>query len=206
ANKIVGNKVGPVHSRNNVNHQNQFVPQVVLLKTGKVNIPPASPQLVSTGNQRCLHQFLLENPYSEAKDEGIFDSSCSRSMTGNMERLDDFQEFLGGKVTFGGVLVPLACFAQAVPPPIPEPIPEPMPEPDQPQDHLSTPPRQQTSNTIAPVFEHGQSLDPNIASFSQVHETDDDPFTSTNVEDEPLGGSFHASLPRSFIWWIDRIY
>ncbi|GJV32523.1 hypothetical protein Tco_1392923 [Tanacetum coccineum] len=59
--------------------------------------------------------------------------------------------------------------AQAVPPPIPEPIPEPMPEPDQPQDHLSTPPRPPTS----------------------------DPFTSTNVEDEPLGGSFHASPPRS---------
>ncbi|GJY61129.1 hypothetical protein Tco_0461786 [Tanacetum coccineum] len=87
--------------------------------------------------------------------------------------------------------------AQAVPPPIPEPIPEPMPEPDQPQDHLSTPPRQQTSDPIAPVFEHGQSSDPNIASFSRVHETDDDPFTSTNVEDEPLGGSFHASPPRS---------
>ncbi|GJR06863.1 hypothetical protein Tco_0529847 [Tanacetum coccineum] len=77
--------------------------------------------------------------------------------------------------------------AQAVPPPIPEPIPEPMPEPDQPQDHLSTPPRQQTSDPIAPVFEHGQSSDPNIASFSRVHET----------EDEPLGGSFHASPPRS---------
>ncbi|GJU35515.1 hypothetical protein Tco_1183869 [Tanacetum coccineum] len=61
--------------------------------------------------------------------------------------------------------------AQAVPPPIPEPIPEPMPEPDQPQDHLSTPPRQQTSDPIAPVFEHGQN--------------------------EPLGGSFHASPPRS---------
>ncbi|GKD23623.1 hypothetical protein Tco_1225326, partial [Tanacetum coccineum] len=59
--------------------------------------------------------------------------------------------------------------AQAVPPPIPEPIPEPVPEPDQPQHHLSTLPRQQTS----------------------------DPFTSTNVEDEPLGGSFHASPPRS---------
>ncbi|GJU80034.1 hypothetical protein Tco_1282399 [Tanacetum coccineum] len=73
--------------------------------------------------------------------------------------------------------------AQAVPPPIPEP----MPEPDQPQDHLSTPPRQQTSDPIAPVFEHGQSSDPNIASFSRVHET----------EDEPLGGSFHASPPRS---------
>ncbi|GJW03615.1 hypothetical protein Tco_1562471 [Tanacetum coccineum] len=55
--------------------------------------------------------------------------------------------------------------AQAVPPPIPEPIPEPMPEPDQPQDHLSTPPRQQTSDPI------------------------------DKVEDEPLGGSFHASPP-----------
>ncbi|GJR89115.1 hypothetical protein Tco_0213126 [Tanacetum coccineum] len=44
----------------------------------------------------------IENPYSDAEDEGIFDSGCSRSMTGNMERLDDFQEFQGGKVTFGG--------------------------------------------------------------------------------------------------------
>ncbi|GKB29343.1 putative ribonuclease H-like domain-containing protein [Tanacetum coccineum] len=43
-----------------------------------------------------------ENPYSDAEDEGIFDSGCSRSMTGNMERLDDFQEFQGGKVTFRG--------------------------------------------------------------------------------------------------------
>ncbi|GJY34023.1 ribonuclease H-like domain-containing protein [Tanacetum coccineum] len=38
-----------------------------------------------------------ENPYSDAEDEGIFDSGCSRSMTGNMERLDDFQEFQRGK-------------------------------------------------------------------------------------------------------------
>ncbi|GKB22048.1 putative ribonuclease H-like domain-containing protein, partial [Tanacetum coccineum] len=44
----------------------------------------------------------LENSYTDAEDEGIFDSGCSRSMTGNMERLDDFQEFQGGKVTFGG--------------------------------------------------------------------------------------------------------
>ncbi|GKB71642.1 hypothetical protein Tco_0933054 [Tanacetum coccineum] len=73
--------------------------------------------------------------------------------------------------------------AQAVPPPIPEP----MPEPDQPQDQLSTPPRQHTTDPIAPVFEHDQSTDPNKASFSRVHET----------EDEPLGGSFHASPPRS---------
>nr|GEV96067.1 copia protein [Tanacetum cinerariifolium] len=38
-------------------------------------------------------------------------------------------------------------------------------------------------------------LDPNIASFSRTHETDADPFT--NVEDEPLGGSFHMSSPSS---------
>ncbi|GJR73500.1 ribonuclease H-like domain-containing protein [Tanacetum coccineum] len=187
ANKTVGNGVGPVHSRNNVNHQNQFVLQAVLLRTGKVNIPPASPQPVPTGKPKVpapvptgrqnrpfpvptdrgyspsvtsgwwkstarpmshlnrptssyfqtytpyvpqmyynhmkyggvrwatavkpsagcswkTHRKGLywENPYSDAEDEGIFDSGCSRSMTGNMERLDDFQEFQGGKVTFGG--------------------------------------------------------------------------------------------------------
>nr|GEV35322.1 hypothetical protein [Tanacetum cinerariifolium] len=74
-------------------------------------------------------------------------------------------------------------------------VPQHMPAPDQPQDHLSTPSRPQTSDPNAPVFEHDQSSDLNSASFSRTHETDDDPFT--NVEDEPLGGSFHMSPPRS---------
>ncbi|GJU06027.1 hypothetical protein Tco_1122457 [Tanacetum coccineum] len=87
--------------------------------------------------------------------------------------------------------------APAVPHVIPEPIPEPMPETDQPQDHLTAPPRQQPSDPIALVFEHGQSSDPAIASFSQVQETNDAPSTSTNMEDKPLGGSFHASPLRS---------
>ncbi|GJS37215.1 putative ribonuclease H-like domain-containing protein [Tanacetum coccineum] len=168
ANKTVGNGVGPVHSRNNVNHQNQFVPQAVLLRTGKVNITPARPQPVPTGKPKVptpvptgrqnrpipvptdrgdspsvtsgwwqstarpmphlirptssyfqtytpyvpqmyynhmqyggVRWATAENSYTEteAEDEGIFDSDCSKSMTGNMERLDDFQ---GGKVTFGG--------------------------------------------------------------------------------------------------------
>nr|GEX00372.1 putative ribonuclease H-like domain-containing protein [Tanacetum cinerariifolium] len=43
-----------------------------------------------------------ENPFSATEDEGIFDSGCSRSMTGNKERLDAFQAFQGGKVTFRG--------------------------------------------------------------------------------------------------------
>ncbi|GJU94028.1 hypothetical protein Tco_1318784 [Tanacetum coccineum] len=63
-----------------------------------------------------------------------------------------------------GVVVP------AVPQVIPDPIPEPMPETDQPQDHVTAPPRQQ-------------------------------PSTSTNVEDEPLRGSFHTSPPRKYILW-----
>nr|GEW76796.1 synaptobrevin, longin-like domain protein [Tanacetum cinerariifolium] len=74
-------------------------------------------------------------------------------------------------------------------------VPQHMPAPDQPQDHLSTPPRQQTSDPNALAFELGQSSDPNLASFLRTHETDDSPFT--NVEDEPLGGSFHMSPPRS---------
>nr|GEX80041.1 putative ribonuclease H-like domain-containing protein [Tanacetum cinerariifolium] len=143
-NKTVGIGVGPVHSRNKVNHKNQFVSQAVLLRTSKVNIPPARPQPVPTGKLKVFAQvptgrqnrpFLIpidrgyspsvisgidgqlllspqqvvlakhiekENPFLDAKDEGVFDSGCSRSMTGNKERLDDFQVFQSGKVTFGG--------------------------------------------------------------------------------------------------------
>nr|GEV72968.1 putative ribonuclease H-like domain-containing protein [Tanacetum cinerariifolium] len=36
------------------------------------------------------------------KDIGIVDSGCSRSMTGNTEKLDDFVQVKGGTVTFGG--------------------------------------------------------------------------------------------------------
>nr|GEW94958.1 hypothetical protein [Tanacetum cinerariifolium] len=57
-----------------------------------------------------------ENPFSAAEDEGIFDSGCSRSMTSNKERLDDFQEFQGEKVTFRGGedLGNLACLVAHV--------------------------------------------------------------------------------------------
>nr|GEX07087.1 ribonuclease H-like domain-containing protein [Tanacetum cinerariifolium] len=107
-------------SVNKVNHQNQFVPQAVLLRTGKVNIPPARPQPVPIGKPKVFAPVPTgrqnmpfpvstdrgyspsENPFPDAKDEGVFDSGCSRSMTGNKERLDDFQVFQGGKVTFGG--------------------------------------------------------------------------------------------------------
>nr|GEW93645.1 retrovirus-related Pol polyprotein from transposon TNT 1-94 [Tanacetum cinerariifolium] len=53
-NKTVGIWVGPVHSRHKVNHQNQFVPQAALLRTGKVNIPPAKSQPVPTGKPKVF--------------------------------------------------------------------------------------------------------------------------------------------------------
>ncbi|GKB66832.1 hypothetical protein Tco_0928244, partial [Tanacetum coccineum] len=61
----------------------------------------------------------------------------------------------------------------------------------------STPPRPTTTTSSAPVHEQGPSSDPNIASSSRPHESAPDLFTSTNVEDETTGGSFHTSPPRS---------
>ncbi|GJW93309.1 hypothetical protein Tco_0172981 [Tanacetum coccineum] len=87
--------------------------------------------------------------------------------------------------------------APDVPQTIPETIQETRPEPDQSQEHLPTPPRTTTTDQIPPVFEQGHTLDPNIASFSGAHESDPDLFTSTNVEDATLGGSFLITPPRS---------
>ncbi|GKC99895.1 putative ribonuclease H-like domain-containing protein, partial [Tanacetum coccineum] len=84
-----------------------------------------------------------------------------------------------------------------VPQTIPETIQETRPDPDQSQEHIPTPPRPTTSDQIPPVFEQGHISDPNIASFLGAHESDPDLFTSTNVEDETLGGSFHTTPLRS---------
>ncbi|GJU15572.1 hypothetical protein Tco_1143538 [Tanacetum coccineum] len=43
----------------------------------------------------------------------------------------------------------------------------------------------------------GPSSDPNIASSSRPHESTPDLFTSTNVEDDTVGGSFHSLPPKS---------
>ncbi|GKA03938.1 putative ribonuclease H-like domain-containing protein [Tanacetum coccineum] len=159
-----------------VTQSNQFVPQAVLLRSGKANPVSGRPKPVSTGKQNrpppvhagrrnsssvtsgwwqstarpmahlptpTSSYFQTSTPFgphvyynqmhydgdgwatavkpsagcswkshrnkvyrvnlhTDAGDEGIVDSGCSRSMTGNKERLDDFQPFKGGKVTFGG--------------------------------------------------------------------------------------------------------
>nr|GEU82581.1 JmjC domain-containing protein [Tanacetum cinerariifolium] len=73
-------------------------------------------------------------------------------------------------------------------------VPQHMPAPNQPQAHLSLPPRQQTSDpqAHAPVLEHSQSSDPTTASFSRSHETDAGPFI--NVEDAPKVHSLETKL------------
>ncbi|GJU00113.1 hypothetical protein Tco_1110451 [Tanacetum coccineum] len=87
--------------------------------------------------------------------------------------------------------------APDVPQTILETIHETRPEPDQSQEHIPTPQRPTTSDQIPPVFEQGHTSDPNIASFSGAHKFDPNLFTSTNVADATLGGSFHTTPPRS---------
>nr|GFB87437.1 hypothetical protein [Tanacetum cinerariifolium] len=50
-----------------------------------------------------LSRLALDKLWLEkAKDKGIVDSGCSRSMSGNKDKLEDFKDFHGGEVTFGG--------------------------------------------------------------------------------------------------------
>ncbi|GJX77156.1 hypothetical protein Tco_0323967 [Tanacetum coccineum] len=79
----------------------------------------------------------------------------------------------------------------------PQTVPATITEPDHSHDHVSTPSRPTTTPAGAPVNEQGHSSDPNIASSSRPHESAPDQFTSTNVEDESMGGSFQTSPPRS---------
>ncbi|GJT92780.1 putative ribonuclease H-like domain-containing protein [Tanacetum coccineum] len=48
-----------------------------------------------------LKQFEYGNPEEDLKDYAIIDSGCSRSMTGDKDKLSDFKEFKGGYVAFG---------------------------------------------------------------------------------------------------------
>ncbi|GKA24982.1 ribonuclease H-like domain-containing protein [Tanacetum coccineum] len=49
-----------------------------------------------------LIRTKIEHPLKKMGDRGIFDSGCSRHMTGNKDHLEDFEEIKGGYVTFGG--------------------------------------------------------------------------------------------------------
>ncbi|GJV90913.1 putative ribonuclease H-like domain-containing protein [Tanacetum coccineum] len=60
------------------------------------------PQQVIIGGTLGQTSIIIEHPLKNMVDRGIFDSGCSGYMTGNKDQLEDFEEFNGGSVTFGG--------------------------------------------------------------------------------------------------------
>ncbi|GJR02985.1 hypothetical protein Tco_0525969 [Tanacetum coccineum] len=117
---------------NRVNHANKLVPRSVQLNagrtninsvrsninTGRTNINPVRPR-VNTGSSnvntvrtrqsvptKTSNSFSpkrpQDHPLKNMVDRGIFDSGCSGHMIGNKDQLEDFEEFNGGSVTFGG--------------------------------------------------------------------------------------------------------
>nr|GEU76686.1 hypothetical protein [Tanacetum cinerariifolium] len=109
--KCAGQKeVRPVwNNARRVNHQNfskmtrrhpkrNFVPTVVATKSGQVLVNAAkqnSAASTSTARPKGHPQYTLQ-------DYGIFNSGCSRHMTGNKSFLTEYQENDGGVVAFEG--------------------------------------------------------------------------------------------------------
>ncbi|GJT41588.1 putative ribonuclease H-like domain-containing protein [Tanacetum coccineum] len=60
------------------------------------------PQQVIIGDPLDQTPIVMDHPLKNMVDRGIFDSGCSGHMTGNKDQLEDFEEFNGGSVTFGG--------------------------------------------------------------------------------------------------------
>ncbi|GKF40033.1 hypothetical protein Tco_0120094 [Tanacetum coccineum] len=99
--------------------------------------------------------------------------------------------FANMRLNFQGNHMPLLATSH------PQTVPATITEPDHSHDHESTPSRPTTTPAGAPVTGQGHSSDPNIASSSRPHVSTPDLFTSTNVEDDTMGGSFPSSPPRS---------
>ncbi|GJW49964.1 putative ribonuclease H-like domain-containing protein [Tanacetum coccineum] len=121
-------KIRPVwNNAQRVNHQNKlthrypkrnFIPTTVATKSGQVPVnaakqsSPRAAKSISTARPvnnaapKPNVKDALPTTYSYFKahspDQGIFDSGCSRHMTGNKSFLIDYQEINGGFVAFGG--------------------------------------------------------------------------------------------------------
>ncbi|GKC50818.1 putative ribonuclease H-like domain-containing protein [Tanacetum coccineum] len=59
-------------------------------------------QKVIIGDPLDQTPIVMDHPLKNMVDRGIFDSGCPGHMTGNKDQLEDFKEFNGGSVTFGG--------------------------------------------------------------------------------------------------------
>ncbi|GJZ79211.1 putative ribonuclease H-like domain-containing protein [Tanacetum coccineum] len=118
-----------VNHQNKLTHphpKRNFVPTAVATKSGQVPVnaakqsspraatsistarpvntaapkPKVNDALPTTYSYFKAHS--LGNPQYTLQDQGIFDSGCSRHMTGNKSFLTDYQEIDGGFVAFGG--------------------------------------------------------------------------------------------------------
>ncbi|GJW69942.1 ribonuclease H-like domain-containing protein [Tanacetum coccineum] len=108
-----------------INHQNKFVPTAVLTRSGRIPVSTAKQILkikvntvkvngVNTVGQTAACTVKgngvtvvkasagCGNPQQALKYKGMFDSGCSRHMTGNKALLTDYQDIDGGFVAFGG--------------------------------------------------------------------------------------------------------
>ncbi|GJX92317.1 putative ribonuclease H-like domain-containing protein [Tanacetum coccineum] len=129
-----------------INHQNKFIPTAILTRVNGVNT--AGQIAVSTvkgnrvtavkasagcvwrpkktdlnnGSKDNSGSWISKrgNPQQALKYKGMFDSGCSRHMTGNKALLTDYQDIDGGFVAFGGStrggkITDLTClFAKAI--------------------------------------------------------------------------------------------
>nr|GFA54495.1 ribonuclease H-like domain-containing protein [Tanacetum cinerariifolium] len=59
-------------------------------------------QIIFLITYNSLYSLYMTGRFEKEKDRGIVDSGCSRSMSGNKDKLEDFEAFDGGEVTFGG--------------------------------------------------------------------------------------------------------
>ncbi|GJV12145.1 putative ribonuclease H-like domain-containing protein [Tanacetum coccineum] len=73
------------------------------INTGRTNINSGRPKVNAVSPKvNTVRSKQPEHPLKNMVDRGIFDSGCSGHMTGNKDQLEDFEEFNGGSVTFGG--------------------------------------------------------------------------------------------------------
>ncbi|GJR67338.1 ribonuclease H-like domain-containing protein [Tanacetum coccineum] len=73
------------------------------INTGRTNINSGRPKVNAVSPKvNTVRPKQPEHPLKNMVDRGIFDSGCSGHMTGNKDQLEDFEEFNGGSVTFGG--------------------------------------------------------------------------------------------------------
>ncbi|GKA39483.1 hypothetical protein Tco_0732034 [Tanacetum coccineum] len=141
-------------------------------------------------------QMILEIEPRNTKQYHAF--KLTSKMFANM-RLN----FQGDHMPLLGTMLPLSQAAIAgeslgeAAPSNPQTVPETITEPDHSHDHESTPSRPKATTSSASVNKSGPSSNPSIASSSRPHEFAPDQFTSTNMEDETMGGSNHTSPPRS---------